>query len=56
MFHIKEGDDVVAGDRFGMMKFGSRMDLVYTDEITLNVKPGDRVVGGETIIGQVNMK
>ena len=56
VFHIKEGDDVVAGDRFGMMKFGSRMDLVYTDEITLNVKPGDRVVGGETIIGQVNMK
>ena len=56
VFHIKEGDDVVAGDRFGMMKFGSRMDLVYTDEVTLNVKPGDRVVGGETIIGQVNMK
>ena len=56
VFHIKKGDDVVAGDRFGMMKFGSRMDLVYTDEIILNVKPGDRVVGGETIIGQVNIK
>ncbi|HAC15875.1 MAG TPA: phosphatidylserine decarboxylase family protein [Bacteroidetes bacterium] len=56
VFHIKEGDEVTAGDRFGMMKFGSRMDLVYTDEIILNVKPGDVVVGGETIIGQVNMK
>lgn len=56
VFHIKEGDDVVAGDRFGMMKFGSRMDLVYTSEITLNVKSGDRVIGGETIIGHVNQK
>lgn len=56
VFHIKEGDDVVAGDRFGMMKFGSRMDLVYTSEITLNVKSGDRVIGGETIIGQVNQR
>lgn len=53
VFHIKEGDEVVAGDRFGMMKFGSRMDLLFTDEITLNVKSGDRVVAGETIMGEV---
>lgn len=53
VFHIKEGDEVRAGDRFGMMKFGSRMDLLFTDEITLNVKSGDRVVAGETIMGEV---
>lgn len=53
VFHIKEGDVVHAGDRFGMMKFGSRMDLLFTDEITLNVKSGDRVVAGETIMGEV---
>lgn len=53
VFHIKKGDNVVAGDRFGMMKFGSRMDLVFTDEIALNVKAGDVVVAGETIMGEV---
>lgn len=53
VFHIKKGDTVVAGNRFGMMKFGSRMDLVFTDEVTLNIKAGDVVVGGETIMGEV---
>lgn len=52
-FHIKEGDTVVAGNRFGMMKFGSRMDLLFKDDIRLTIKPGDIVVGGETIIGEV---
>lgn len=52
-FHIKDGDFVTAGDRFGMMKFGSRMDLLFKGDIRLTIKPGDRVVGGETIIGEV---
>jgi phosphatidylserine decarboxylase len=56
VFHIKKGDAVVAGNRFGMMKFGSRMDLVFTDEITLNVKAGDVVVAGETIMGEVKKR
>ncbi|MCC5925462.1 MAG: phosphatidylserine decarboxylase family protein [Bacteroidetes bacterium] len=55
-FHIKQGDTIKAGDRFGMMKFGSRMDLLYRDDIRLNVKPGDRIVAGETIIGEVVIK
>jgi len=53
VFHINKGDSVIAGDRFGMMKFGSRMDLVFTDEVSLTVKVGDRVVGGQTIMGEV---
>ena len=53
VFHIQKGDQVVAGDRFGMMKFGSRMDLVFSDEIVLYVKAGDTVVAGETIMGEV---
>ncbi len=53
VFHIQKGDQVVAGDRFGMMKFGSRMDLVFSDEIVLHVKAGDTVVAGETIMGEV---
>ncbi|MCH8556503.1 MAG: phosphatidylserine decarboxylase family protein [Balneolia bacterium] len=51
VFDIKEGDEVRAGDKFGMMKFGSRMDILIPDEIELNVKPGDRTVAGESIMG-----
>lgn len=53
VFHIKEGDDVRAGERFGMMKFGSRMDIVVPSGINLFIKPGIRTVGGETVIGEV---
>ncbi len=56
VFHIKKGDAVVAGTRFGMMKFGSRMDLVFTDDISLNVEVGDMVVAGETIMGEVKKR
>lgn len=52
-FHLNEGDAVVAGDRFGMMKFGSRMDLLFPDSFTLDVKVGDVTVAGETILGKV---
>lgn len=55
-FHIKEGDTIKAGERFGMMKFGSRMDLLFKDDIRLTIKPGDRIVAGETIIGEVLQK
>ena len=46
----KEGDIVKAGDRFGVMKFGSRMDLFLPASAMLTVKPGDRVIGGVTVI------
>ncbi|MCH8495928.1 MAG: phosphatidylserine decarboxylase family protein [Balneolales bacterium] len=52
-FHIKEGDQVNAGNRFGMMKFGSRMDIVIKGGFKLNLKAGDRTVGGVTVIGEV---
>lgn len=52
-FHINEGDAVAAGDRFGIMKFGSRMDLLIPDSIELNVNIGDITVAGETIMGRI---
>jgi len=53
-FHIQEGDVVTAGDRFGMMKFGSRMDLLFPDgEFDLDVNVGDITVAGETVLGRV---
>ena len=47
---VREGDVVAAGDRFGVMKFGSRMDVFLPPDATLRVKVGDRVVGGITVI------
>lgn len=47
---VREGDVVKPGDRFGVMKFGSRMDLFLPVSATLLVKPGDKVVGGVTVI------
>ncbi|MFB0527552.1 MAG: phosphatidylserine decarboxylase family protein [bacterium] len=48
----KEGDNLVAGQRIGMIRFGSRADVYFPQEIEIKVKKGDRVVGGETILGK----
>src|SRR5690606_1317471 len=45
---IVPGDDVVAGQRFGVMKFGSRMDVFVPRDATLRVAVGQDVVAGET--------
>jgi len=47
---IKVGDEVHVSDRFGMIKFGSRMDLIVVPEMEIEVKVGDIVVAGETIL------
>lgn len=47
---VKEGDQVSAGQRFGVMKFGSRIDLFLPRSATILVKAGDKVVGGETTL------
>ena len=46
----REGDNLLRGQKFGLIKFGSRTDLVMPASVELKVKIGDRVVGGETII------
>jgi phosphatidylserine decarboxylase len=47
---LKEGDVVTKGERFGMIKFGSRMDIILPLDVTLKVGVGQKVVGGETIV------
>ncbi len=47
---VQMGVDVEAGERYGIMKFGSRMDVFVPASATLTVKVGDTVRGGETII------
>ena len=54
---IKPGMVVERGQRFGVMKFGSRMDVFMPPDTHLRVKVGDVVRGGETVIGNlVSMK
>jgi phosphatidylserine decarboxylase len=48
---LKEGDTVRQGQRVGMIRFGSRVDLYLPSEVRLSVVPGDRVRAGETEIG-----
>ena len=47
---VNPGADVRAGERFGVMKFGSRMDVFVPATSILRVKVGDHVRAGETII------
>jgi phosphatidylserine decarboxylase len=47
---LRAGAEVRAGDRCGIMKFGSRMDVFLPPSAQILVKPGDVVRGGETII------
>jgi phosphatidylserine decarboxylase len=48
----RPGDHVALGERIGLMKFSSRMDVVMTSDVEVLCSVGDRVVGGETIIGR----
>jgi phosphatidylserine decarboxylase len=47
---LREGQIVATGERFGLMKFGSRMDVFLPASADLRVRAGDRVRGGETIL------
>ena len=47
---VASGVEVRAGERFGIMKFGSRMDVFVPPSATIKVKVGEFVRGGETII------
>ncbi len=53
VYNLNEGDDVYAGQRFGMMKFGSRMDILVPLDCKLKIKPGDRTVATQTIMGEL---
>jgi phosphatidylserine decarboxylase len=51
---VQVGAVVRAGDRFGIMKFGSRMDVFLPRTATILVEVGDLVRGGETVIGMLH--
>jgi len=53
VLRLKPGDQVELGDRIGLMKFGSRMDVLVPQGAEVLVHPGHRVVAGVTVIGRM---
>ncbi|MNN24536.1 phosphatidylserine decarboxylase [compost metagenome] len=52
VWYVKEKDEVVQGNEFGFIKFGSRVDLFLPLGTEINVNIGDKVTGARTIIGK----
>ena len=53
VFNFREGDRVERGQRVGLIKFGSRTDIVLPAEAEIRVKTGQRVKGGSSIIAEM---
>ncbi len=51
---VKEGDAVKSGERFGLIKFGSRLDIYLPVSFTPCVEIGGKVFSGKTILGKIN--
>ncbi|MBI4379123.1 MAG: phosphatidylserine decarboxylase family protein [Nitrospinae bacterium] len=53
MCWVKEGDEVEKGMRYGLIRFGSRVDIFLPPDAEISVKIGDKVKGGINIIGKL---
>ncbi|HXM64036.1 MAG TPA: phosphatidylserine decarboxylase family protein [Terriglobales bacterium] len=54
VFNKKVGDQVKRGERVGLIKFGSRVDVLLDASAALEVKVGDRVKGGSSVLAYLN--
>lgn len=52
--NMKPGDRLERGQRYGLIKFGSRVDVLMPSGATLHVKKGDRVKGGSTVLATLH--
>ena len=50
---VKEGDNLTIGEKFGLIKFSSRTDVLMPANVEFAVKIGDKVKGGLTVIGRI---
>ena len=48
---VNDGDRLNSGERFGLIRFGSRVDVYLPKTFKSEVKVGDKTIAGETIIG-----
>lgn len=51
--YVDEGSNVIKGERFGFIRFGSRVDLYLPKTTKALVSLGDKVVGGETLVAEL---
>ena len=55
VFNYKAGDTLARGQRVGMIKFGSRTDVIFPGPADLKVRAGDRVKGGSTVLARLRV-
>ncbi|HKR96680.1 MAG TPA: phosphatidylserine decarboxylase, partial [Candidatus Angelobacter sp.] len=53
VFNHKPGETLVRGQRVGLIKFGSRTDVIFPQPAEIKVKVGDHVAGASTVLAQV---
>ena len=51
--YLRAGDTIGRGEKFGLIRFGSRVDLIVPAGTKMQVRVGDRVRAGETVIGVI---
>ncbi len=51
--YVRAGKEVELGQRMGMIKFGSRLDVYLPPDAEVGVRAGDRVKAGESVIGRI---
>jgi phosphatidylserine decarboxylase len=56
VFYPKAGDRLQRGQRVGLIKFGSRVDVVLEGSALVNVKVGDRVKGGASVLAYIHQQ
>lgn len=49
---LKVGDEFIAGEKFGMIKFGSRMDIIFSKDSKVVVNIDDKVKAGESLLAK----
>ena len=56
VFNLKAGDTVARGQRVGLIKFGSRVDILFDSDAAIQVKLGDHVKGGSSILALLSAR
>lgn len=51
--YVTLDDNLQQGELYGMIKFGSCLEIVMPKKVEINVKVGEKVAGGQTIIGRI---
>jgi phosphatidylserine decarboxylase len=53
IFYNKVGDNLTAGQRVGLIRFGSRVDLILPPGSDIDINLKQKVIGGKTILGRL---